>query len=70
MSENWILIFIAVFVGLFAGLCGVSWLADSAAEDRFVAECQQHEPHYRCVALWRAGESHASPVVVPVVVGR
>lgn len=58
---------IALVVLGIAAVVSVAIFRDSKAEDEFMQECQQHEPHYRCVALWRAGEkSQAYPVVIPV----
>lgn len=42
--------------------------ATDHSEADFIAECSQHEPHYQCVAKWRAGESHTTVAPVPVVI--
>lgn len=46
-------------------LSGKQMAEDKAA---FMAECIQHRENYECVAMWRAGKSHASvvPVFIPV----
>lgn len=45
--------------------------ATDDSERKFISECSDHEPHYQCVAKWRAGEPKTvvvptPPVVVPV----
>lgn len=59
---------------IFIGVVAIVWLivaegrATEAAEEKFMAACTQHEPEYRCTAMWRAGDSAvpAVPIVVPV----
>lgn len=64
---GFILFVLLVVVGIFA-LVYVIADADIKAKNEFIAECMQHQEHYQCVALWRAGESHDQvvPVFIPV----
>lgn len=34
--------------------------------DLFMAECLTYRKQYECTAMWRAGDSQAVPVVVPM----
>lgn len=40
-------------------------LADEAA---FMAECLEHEPNYKCTAMWRAGGRQVVPMPMPIII--
>lgn len=56
--------FIALcFAGMFAGAH-----ADAEARRTFMTECQKERKDYECTAMWRAGESRAQVVPMPIVI--
>jgi hypothetical protein len=59
---GWIL---AAFVVLLLG--GMALLIASAgrAEAEFMKDCTAERPKYECTAMWRAGDSHMVPVIIP-----
>lgn len=66
MSSTPLWIIGAVLLGLIF-LVGHS---ENKAKDAFMTDCLKDHKQYECTAMWRAGDSKSSTVVVPMYVGR
>lgn len=63
---GWILAFLIAGI-VFAVVIGVRENIDQA--NRFIADCvADGHKQYECQAMWRAGDSHMVPAVIPMVV--
>ena len=40
---------------------------DREEKARFMEQCLKDRKEYECTAMWRAGGSHAYPIIIPVV---
>lgn len=65
LSESWL--FLVAFAAILLMVYFIA-ISEDTEETAFMAECQRSEPHYKCVALWRQGNSRT--VVMPVYTGR
>lgn len=67
--EYWI-IEIVILVFIFCVILFAYYaVKDSAAEKaHFMQLCQQEEPEYKCIAMWRAGEKKSSVVPMPIII--
>lgn len=55
IDKPWI--FPASLIALVTAVLVLAIYADDRQREEWMAECIQHEPKYKCVAMWRAGNS-------------
>lgn len=70
VSDNMGMVLLFI-IALMAFLIFAVVAAEGKEREQFMELCQKHEPEYKCIAMWRAGEQSSTTVIpMPVVVGR